>query len=101
MRRGCRDRVEQHRAVGRVKEVDPTDADGADRVAVVARRQVQESCLVRFWLRTLLPVLKRYFECDLHRCRPAVRVEDVVEAGWRDVHEALSELDGGNVRRAQ
>ena len=63
------------------EEVDPADADGADRIAVVRVARSERSCAASAW--ALSPVLKGHLEGDLHGGRPAVGVEDAREARRR------------------
>ena len=91
--------VEEERAVALVEEIDPADRHRSDRVAVVGVAQADVRLTLRLSL--LLEVLEGHLERDLSRGRSRVRIEHTVEAGRRDLHEALGQLGGERMGEAQ
>ena len=93
------ERVEQERLVHRVEEVDAAHGHGADRVAVVGHLRARRSRAPV--LPALAPVLERHLERDLGGRGAGVRVEDAREAGRRELHQPLRQLDRRAVAQAE
>ena len=74
-----------------MEEIDPTDSNRAERVAMIGVAEAKESALRG--ATTLLPVLERLLECDLDRGRSVVRVEDTSEPARRDLDQRGRESD--------
>ena len=91
--------LEQQLAERRVEEVDPADRDRADRVAVVGVAQADELGALR--LAAQLPVLVGHLHRDLGGGRAVVGVEDALQPGRRDRHEARRQLRRAGMREAE
>ncbi len=92
--------LEQQRPVGRVEEVDATDRDRADRVAVVGVAEADEASPLGM-AAALLLVLEGHLQRHLGRGRAGVRVEDAGEAGRGDPGQAAGELGGAGMGEAE
>src|SRR3990172_299356 len=84
-----------------VKEIDPADADRAQRVAVIRLLNGDEPGLSKPPPAALLPVLEGHLQGDLDSRRAVVGVEDLGEPVRRDPDERLGQLDGRRVREAE
>src|SRR6187551_172834 len=71
--------LEEQGTVGRMEEVDATDRNRADRVAVVGVAQMDEGGPPRVLAAALLLELEGHLERDLGRGRTRLRVEDARE----------------------
>ena len=99
--RGGGEGGEEEGAVDPVEEVDAADADGAEGVAVVAFREVDERGFFRTRVGPLLPVLKSHFDGDFNRGRAVVRVEDAGQFRRGDFNEFFGQPDSRKVGEAQ
>jgi hypothetical protein len=91
--------LEQQRTVERVEQLDASDGDGPDRVAVVAARQADEVRAPP--LAAGVVPLVGHLQRDLVRGRAAVGVEDAAQAVRRDLHQPPRQLDRRRVAEPQ
>src|SRR5678816_2093015 len=84
-RRRDLDAADQQRAKDPMEQRDTSNADRADRIAVVGLAQPEKALLGR--LTSLLPVLERLLERDLDRCRTGVRVEHARQPARRNLDQ--------------
>lgn len=90
---------EEQRPIGAVEEVDASDADGADGVAVVSVGQGDEA--VTLGVAAVVPIGEGEFAGDLEAGGAVVGVEDFGEAGRSDFDQAAGEFDGRGRSQAE
>ena len=93
------ERIGQQRLVEMVEQFRITDADRAQRIAVVGFDQRRESR--PSGLAPELPILKRQLERDLGRSRPGVRIEHARQPRGRYFDQPLRQHDGRHVGEAE
>ena len=94
-------RREQERLVPLMKEGDASDADRAERVAVVGLSEMHEPRLFLKPAAFQLPILKGHLQRDFHRGRAIVGIEDARQAAWRDVNELFGQLNRRHIGKAE
>ena len=96
VRRLHMDVVHHHGLVHLRKEIHAADGQRADGLAMIALRQAHEALLLG--LARLVVELEAHLERGFDRRRAVVVEMELVDAVWRDLCEALGELDGRTVR---
>ena len=82
-----------------MEQLDATDTDGAERVAMIGVAEPQEPLLRD--LSSKLPVLERLLERDRDRRRARVRIEHAREPRRCDLDERRAEPDAWLVREPE
>ena len=101
MRNGCGNRRKKQRPIHLVKMRDPPHAHRANRIAVIALRQVKKAILLSTRMRPLLPVLKRHLNRNFNRSRATIRIKNPAETPRRNLHQLLRKLNSRNIGQAQ
>src|SRR5438477_5952203 len=91
----------QERLVPLMKEGDASDADRAERVAVVGLSEMYEPRLFLKPAAFQLPVLKGHLQRNFHRGRAIVGIEDARQAAGSDVNELLSQLNRRHIGKPE
>jgi hypothetical protein len=97
--RGRRDDVHQQRLVDGFVQIDVAHRERAERLAVVAVRECDETGLAR--VAGVPPEMEAHLDRDLDRGGAVVREEAAIEARGREARELLGERHGGLVREAR
>jgi hypothetical protein len=97
--RGRRDDVHEQRLVDGFVQIHVAHRERAERLAVIAVRERDETRLAR--MAGVPPEMEAHLHRDFDRGGTVVREEAAVEAGGREAHELFGERHGGLVREAR